>query len=161
MINFAPIVLFVYDRPFHTKQTIEALQKNQLASLSELFIYSDDAKNYGSQDNVDEVREYIYKIGGFKKVTIIKREKNWGLANSIIDGVTQIVNKYGKIIVLEDDLVTSKYFLTFMNNALEFYKYEERVWHICGWNYPINFDGLDDVFLSRLMNCWGWGTWKD
>ncbi|MBT6440536.1 MAG: glycosyltransferase [Flavobacteriales bacterium] len=160
-MNLAPIVLFVYNRPWHTKQTVEALQKNELAKESELFIYCDEAKNEDAGKSVDEVREYIDKVDGFKKVTIIKREKNWGLADSIIDGVTKIVNEYGKIIVLEDDMVTSPYFLKFMNEALEFYKDEEKVWHISGWNYPIDTDGLDDVFLWRLMNCWGWATWAD
>lgn len=160
-MNLAPIVLFVYNRPDHTRQTVEALQKNELAEQSELFIYSDEAKNDDARGNVDEVREYIDTIEGFKKVTIIKREKNWGLADSIIDGVTKIVNEYGKIIVLEDDLVTSKYFLKFMNEALEFYEEEDKVWHISGWNYPIETDGLDDVFLWRAMNCWGWATWAD
>ena len=146
---------------WHTKQTVEALQKNELASESDLFIYCDNAKNEEGQKIIDEVRNYVDSVDGFKKVTIIKREKNWGLANSIIDGVTKIVNEYGKIIVLEDDLVTSPYFLKFMNEALEYYKNEEKVWHISGWNYPINTDGLDDVFLWQLMNCRGWATWAD
>lgn len=160
-MTFAPIVLFVYNRPDHTKQTVEALQKNELAKESELFIFSDAAKNEDALEKVNEVREYIKTIDGFKKVTIIEREKNWGLADSIIDGVTKIVNKYGKIIVLEDDLVTSPYFLKFMNEALEFYKDEKKVWHISGWNCPIKSDGLEDVFFWRLMNCWGWATWSD
>ena len=157
----APIVLFVYNRPWHTKQTVEALQRNELAEESELFIYSDAPKCTDDEPNVSEVRKYINTIGGFKKVTIIKREKNWGLAKSIIDGATTLVNQYGKIIVLEDDIVTSPYFLKFMNDALEYYKYEKRVWHISGWNYPIETDGVGDTFLWRTMNCWGWGTWVD
>lgn len=160
MDNLAPIILFVYNRPDHTKQTIEALQKNELAKESELFIYSDEAKNEEAQERVDEVRAYINGVQGFKKVTIVKREKNWGLADSIIDGVTKIVNEYGKIIVLEDDLVTSPYFLRFMNESLDFYEKEEKVWHISGWNYPIKTNGLEDVFLWRVMNCWGWATWS-
>jgi len=160
-INLAPIVLFVYNRPWHTEQTVKALQKNELAKESELFIYSDAAKNEEQRESVDEIRNYLKKINGFKKVTVIKREKNWGLANSIIDGVTKIVNEYGKIIVLEDDLVTSPYFLKFMNEALEFYRDKKKIWHISGWNYPIDTDGLEDVFLWRLMNCWGWATWAD
>ena len=159
--KLSPIVLFVYNRPGHTKQTVEALQKNQLANESELFIYSDEAKNEDTRKSVEEVREYIDKIDGFKKITIIKREKNWGLADSIVDGVTKIVNEYGKIIVLEDDLVASPYFLKFMNEALEFYKNEEKVWHVSGWNYPIKTNAVDDVFLWRVMNCWGWATWAD
>jgi len=159
--NLAPIVLFVYNRPDHTRQTIEALQKNKLANESELFVYSDAAKNDDARKNVDEVRKYVDNIDGFKKITIIKRDRNWGLADSIIDGVTKIINEYGKIIVLEDDLVTSPYFLKFMNEALEFYRDKKKIWHISGWNYPIDTDGLEDVFLWRLMNCWGWATWAD
>lgn len=160
-IKLAPIVLFVYNRPWHTQKTVESLQKNELAKESELFIYSDEAKNEDARESVAEVREYIDKIDGFRKITVIKREKNWGLADSIIDGVTKIVNKYGKIIVLEDDLVTSPYFLKFMNNALEFYKDEKKVWHISGWNYPIENNSGEEVFLWRVMNCWGWATWDD
>lgn len=159
--NFAPIVLFVYNRPDHTKQTIEALQKNELASDSELFIYSDEAKNEIARKGVNEVRSYLDQITGFKKITVIKRDKNWGLADSIIDGVTKIVNEYGKIIVLEDDLVTSPFFLKFMNESLEFYKNEKKVWHISGWTYPIQTTDMDDTFLWRTMNCWGWATWTD
>ena len=92
-LDLAPIVLFVYNRPWHTKQTIEALKKNDLASESELFIYSDSAKNEDEQKSIDEVRNYLDSIDGFRKIKIIKREKNWGLANSIIDGVTKIVNE--------------------------------------------------------------------
>nr|WP_320166838.1 methyltransferase domain-containing protein [uncultured Methylophaga sp.] len=161
MIDCAPIILFVYNRPWHTKQTVEALQKNSLAAGSELFIYSDAAKSESAKKDVDEVRGYIRTITGFKKLTIIEREKNWGLADSIIDGVTDVINRFGRIIVLEDDIVTSPYFLQFMNDALGFYQNEKNVWHISGWNYPIPSDGIHDVFLSRLMSCWGWATWAD
>jgi len=157
-MNLAPIVLFVYNRPDHTRQTIEALQKNELVRESELFIYSDAAKNDNAQKSVDEVREYIDNIDGFKNVTIIKREKNWGLADNIIDGVTNIVNKYGKIIVLEDDLVTSPYFLKFMNDGLEFYRDDMEVASIHGYIYPV--EGLPDAFFLKGADCWGWATWK-
>jgi hypothetical protein len=156
----APIVLFVYNRLSHTKKTIESLQKNKLAIDSNLFIYSDHAKNKDSEQKVQKVRDYIGGVNGFKSVTIICREKNLGLADSIIDGVTSVVNRYGKIIVLEDDIVTSPFFLKFMNDALDFYQENNTVWHISGWNYPINQDKIEDVFLWRLMNCWGWATWK-
>jgi hypothetical protein len=161
LIKLAPIVLFVYNRPEHTQKTLQALQQNVLASESDLFIYADEAKNDSAQKKVDEVRELLSNIIGFKKVTVIKQEKNIGLANSIISGVTDVVNKYGNVIVLEDDLVTSPYFLTFMNDALSFYCDKKDVWHISGWNYPIETDGLADTFLWRTMNCWGWATWRD
>lgn len=160
-MQHAPIALFVYNRPLHTRATIEALQKNTLSRDSELFIYSDAAKDETSQQDVKAVRDYLRTVDCFKTITIIERDENWGLARSIIDGVTTIVNTYGNIIVMEDDLITSHSFLQFMNDALTFYKEEKRVWHISGWNYPIATDGLNDVFLWRAMNCWGWATWAD
>ena len=156
--NLAPIVLFTYNRPWHTMQTVEALKKNELAQESELFIFSDGWKNEDDKPKVLEVRDYLKTIDGFKKVTIIEKDKNWGLANNIIDGVTKIVNDYGRIIVLEDDLVTSPYFLRFMNEALEMYKYEEKVASIHGYIYPIN--DLPDTFFIKGADCWGWATWK-
>ena len=158
MLALAPIVLFVYKRLWHTKQTVEALKKNELASESELFIFSDGPKQ-GDEEKVKEVREYIKTINGFKKITIIERDRNWGLANNIIDGVTRIVNEYGKVIVLEDDLVTSPYFLKFMNEVLEIYRDEEKVVSIHGYIYPI--ENLPDIFFLRDTGCWGWATWKD
>lgn len=158
-MTLAPIILFVYNRPRHTRQTVEALQKNQLASESKLFIYSDAPKNENAVVKVAEVREYLDTINGFKSITIIKRDTNWGLANSIIDGVTKTVNEYGKIIVLEDDLVTSPYFLRFMNEALEMYKDEPKVASIHGYIYPIK--NLPQTFFIRGADCWGWATWSD
>ncbi|MBS4067765.1 MAG: acyltransferase [Sulfurimonas sp.] len=161
MRNLAPIVLFVYNRPYHTKQTVEALQKNEFANESELFIYSDEAKNLSAKESVDEVRNYIKTIDGFKKVTIVEREKNFGLANSIIDGVTKIVNEYGKIIVLEDDLVTSLYFLQFMNEALEFYKNKQQVYSITGYSFTDEADLIESTYFLSVTSSWSWATWAD
>lgn len=159
--NLAPVVLFVYNRLDHTKQTIDALQKNEISNETELYIYSDAVKNNKTEKYVKEVREYIKTIQGFKKVTIIEQKENLGLATSIISGVSDIINTHGKAIVLEDDLVTSPYFLTYMNEALEIYKDEKRVWHISGWNYPTSFDTTEDTYFYRVMDCWGWATWSD
>ena len=101
----APIVLFTYNRPWHTRQTIEALQKNHLASESVIFIFSDGPKTKEDEPKVEEVRKFLKTIQGFKQIEIIEREKNWGLAKNIIDGVTKVVNEYGKVIVLEDDII--------------------------------------------------------
>lgn len=152
-------MLFVYNRLNHTKRTLQALQKNKLASKSELFIYSDFAKNENDLEKVAKVREYIENIDGFKKIIICKRKKNTGLANSIINGVTKVVNEYGKIIVLEDDLVTSRYFLRFMNEALEAYKDEPKVASIHGYIYPIK--NLPETFFIKGADCWGWATWSN
>lgn len=157
MINVTPIILFVYNRLWHTKQTVEALQKNDLASESELFIFSDGPKP-GAEEKVKEVREYLKTITGFRKVTIIERDTNWGLANNIIDGVTKIVNEYGKVIVLEDDLVTSPGFLTYMNEGLKIYADEEQVASIHGYIYPLKHpERLPETFFIRGADCWGGG----
>lgn len=161
MDNLAPIVLFVYNRPDHTRQTVEALQNNVLAEQSDLFIYADNAKNELAKENVKKVREYIGNIKGFKSVTIIERDKNLGLADSIIDGVTTVVNKFGKIIVLEDDIVTSKYFLQYMNDALIKYENEKKVMEITGYSFPMEKEGLPETFFLRVGCCWSWATWQD
>ncbi len=155
----APIVLFVYNRPWHTQQTVEALQKNELASESDLFIFSDAPKKPEAVAAVQEVREYIKTVGGFKSVSIVERDINFGLANSIIDGVTRLCNEYGRVIVLEDDLVTSPCFLRYMNDALDLYEHEEMVISIHGWVYPVA-EKLPETFFLRGADCWGWATWK-
>ena len=160
-MKLAPIVLFVYNRPIHTKKTINSLKKNYLASKSKIFIYSDGPKSKKDFEDVNKVRRYLKTVQGFKKITIIEKKNNLGLAKSVIKGVTEVVNKYGKIIVLEDDLLTSRYFLSFMNSALEYYKDEKKIWHISGWNYPIRFKSDDGVYCYRLVNTWSWATWKN
>ena len=109
-MNLSPIILFVYNRPEHTKKTLESLKINELASESSLFIFSDGSKKEDDKKSVDEVRNYISTISGFKEINILLRENNLGFANSVISGVTEVIEKYGKVIVLEDDIVTSKYF---------------------------------------------------
>ena len=156
----APIVLFVYNRPWHTAQTLDALKKNDLAPESELFIFSDGPKNGQAQEKVFEVRKYLKTVTGFKNITIIEKETNVGLANSVISGVTEIVNQYGKIIVLEDDLLTSPYFLTYMNTALDLYEHEEKVMQISGYMFPVNLNTNYDAVFLPFTSSWGWATWK-
>ena len=159
-MNLSPIVMFVYNRPWHTQKTIEALRNNELASESELFIYADNAKNKKINNQVLKVRKYIKKIEGFKNVTIIEREKNWGLSKSIIDGVTKVINKYGRVIVMEDDLVVSPYFLMYMNASLCKYVDEVKVIQIAGYMFPLNIDINEDALFLPLTSSWGWASWK-
>ncbi|EKH6498996.1 glycosyltransferase [Providencia rettgeri] len=135
--TLAPVVLFVYGRPLHTQRTIDALLLNPEAQLTDLIVYSDGAKNNKDLHSVNQVRDIIKHTIGFKSVRLIAREKNVGLAQNIIDGVTEVNNEYGKVIVLEDDIVTSHLFLKYMNTALNKYQETKQVWHISGWNYPL------------------------
>ena len=156
----APIALFAYDRPTHLMRVIESLQKNALARESELIIYSDAPKTQPSVDGVNLVRSYIANIEGFKKISIVEREVNFGLAKSIILGVTEILEIHERIIVLEDDLIVSPFFLDYMNEGLEKYAEEKEVASIHGYVYPCS-SSLPDHFFLRGADCWGWGTWKD
>ena len=162
-MSLAPMVLFTFNRLDHTKKTIDALKENILAKESELFIFSDGARNSEEYIKVKSVRKYLKSIDGFKKINIIEAEKNRGLAKSVISGVTDIINKYGKVIVLEDDLVTSKYFLKYMNEALTIFKEREDIWSISGYGPNINIttDYKDDIYITKRGSSWGWATWKD
>ncbi|MBC7865401.1 MAG: glycosyltransferase [Bacteroidia bacterium] len=162
MSDLAPIVLFVYNRPWHTRQTLEALSKNHLADKSRLIIFEDGAKEGSTEEQLQsrkEVHHLIREKKWCKEVEIIERKKNFGLSNSIISGVNEIVNKYGKIIVLENDIVTSKGFLKYMNEALTLYQDKENVMYVSGFMYPVKAK-LPETFFCNATSTWGWGTWN-
>lgn len=155
----APIALFVYNRPWHTEQTISALLKNKLADASDLFVFSDGPKDNKAKEKVSEVRQYVKSIKGFRSTTVVERDKNLGLARSIINGVTEMLENHDTVIVLEDDLVTSPFFLSYMNQALTLYENTAEVVSIHGYVYPVE-RVLPDTFFLRGADCWGWATWK-
>ena len=159
MAELAPIVIFPYKRLFHIQQTIEALKNNTLAAESALYIYSDGPKTNADEEEVKAVRQYLKTISGFKKIEITEQKTNLGLSPSILYGVTETVKKYGKVIVLEDDIVTAKYFLKFMNDALSLYEKDERVTCISGYIYPVK-GKLPNNFFIEGTETWGWATWK-
>jgi hypothetical protein len=158
-MNCAPVALFVYNRPWHTRQSIEALLANAEASETALYVFSDAPRDAAANKAVVEVRSYLRDITGFKSLSIIERENNFGLSRSIIDGVSSVCEQHGQVIVLEDDLVTSPYFLKFMNQGLEKYRDERRVISIHGYVYPVEQILPETVFLKGA-DCWGWATWK-
>ena len=162
----APIVLFVYNRVDHTKNIITSLSKCPEAKTSELFIFSDGPKNDNANEKVQQVRRYINleEISElFGKVTIIESSVNKGLANSVISGVTQVINKFGKVIVVEDDNIVAPSFLRFMNDALDFYGDNKRIWSIGGYCLPIAIpsDYHHDVFVMDRGSSYAWATWKN
>ncbi len=156
---WAPVVLFVFNRPAHTKKTIEALLANEGASQTDVIVYSDGAKHPEQVEAVNEIRHYVAQLTGFKSVTLRAQNQNIGLANSIISGVTDVVNTHGVVIVMEDDLVTSPYFLRYMNEGLALYQNDEKVASIQGFMYPHNAT-LPETFFIKGADCWGWATWK-
>jgi hypothetical protein len=159
MQNLAPIALFVYNRPDHTRRTIQYLKQNELAEQSQLFIFSDAAKDESQKEMVQEVRDIIGDVDGFKYVEVIERNRNLGLADSIIDGVSRLTQEFGSVIVFEDDLVSSEYTLKYFNDALKHYEKEEKVMHIGAYMYPLKADHLPQTFFYRAATSWGWATW--
>lgn len=160
----APVILFVYNRPQHTEKTLDALKKNFLANESELYIFSDAPKTPADKGEVNSVRELIKQVEGFKKITIIENQKNKGLAGSIIDGVTDVIEKHKRVIILEDDLITSTLFLRYMNAALNYYQDFEQVYSIGAFNYPERLMKLPEkythnVYFMPRPCSWGWATW--
>ncbi|ROL61753.1 glycosyltransferase [Bacteroidetes/Chlorobi group bacterium ChocPot_Mid] len=161
-MTLSPIIVFAYKRPQLLRQTLESLSNNHLADESDLFIFCDGPKpnaNESDLQKIAEVRKVAREKQWCKSVTVYESETNKGLGPSVISGVTKIVNEFGKVIVLEDDLLTSPFFLEYMNTALDKYEHEERVMHISGYMFPIK-QMTDDLFFFRLTTCWGWGTWK-
>jgi hypothetical protein len=155
----APIALFTYNRPGHALRTIEALRKNKLADQSQLIIFSDGAKDEAGSAMVNKLRGLLRQIDGFKSVQLIERSENLGLGNNIIDGVRQLIDQFGRAIILEDDLLTSPYFLQYMNEALEKYQQIDEVISVHGYRYPVN-QILPETFFLRGADCLGWATWK-
>ncbi|RYG50011.1 MAG: glycosyltransferase, partial [Chitinophagaceae bacterium] len=161
MKTLAPIVLFCYNRPDTLKHTVESLRENYWADESDLFIFSDGAKKPADEPLVAEVRAYLKTITGFKTVIIKEAPANKGLANSIIGGVNEVINRYDKVIVLEDDLVSSSNFLVYMNNGLDYYRENAKVFSITGFSIPIRGVSENTVYYTQRANSCGWGTWKD
>lgn len=154
----APILLFTYNRPLHTQDVITSLLKNEEAPLSHLYIFSDGWVDEATAVEVKATRSYLHSVKGFREITIVERDTNWGLASNIIAGVSDVINKYGRVIVLEDDLIVAPYFLQFMNDALDVYETEDGVGHIQACDFTNN-KKLPDTYLIKWTGSWGWATW--
>ena len=158
--SHAPIALFAYERLDHLTKTLEALRANDGAKLTELFVFSDGPRDHNAE-KVENVRHYLRTLDGFKSINLVERERNIGLAENIKEGIRFVFLQHDRIIVLEDDIVTSPSFLRYMNAALQFYHQNQTVGHINSWNYPILEKSQDEFSFLDIMNCWGWATWKD
>lgn len=162
-MKLAPICFFGYKRLECTKQTIEALQKNFLAKETDLFIFVDGPKSAKDEEAVAKVKDFLKDVKGFKSVTDVVSERNKGCANSIKAGVSQIINDFGSVITVEDDIVTTPNFLNFMNQCLEKYEHNDKVFSISGYTFPVKIPqnyAYDGFFIQR-GSPWGWASWKD
>jgi hypothetical protein len=157
-LSHTAITLFAYNRPIHTKKTVASLLQCKEAASFDFIVFCDGPKDDSSQVQVDAVRAYLNSITGFKSVKIISSPVNKGLATSVISGVTMVLKHYESIIVLEDDMIVSPHFLTYMNDGLEKYQNNDRVISIHGYVYPVK-EELPEAFFLKGADCWGWATW--
>jgi len=156
----APVALFVYRRPEHTRATVEALLRNPESAQTDLHVFSDGAREAGSEEAVKQVRRYVREITGMRSVTVVERATNLGLANSVIDGTTRLIREFGRVIVVEDDLVVSPRFLEYMNRALERYQDDDSAMQVSGYMFPIDVAAETDAFFMPFTTSWGWATWE-
>ena len=156
----APIALFAYNRPAHMRRAVDALRANELAAASDLHIFSDGPRDSSRDSAVAEVRRYAKSVSGFRSVNVVERAGNLGLANSIIDGTTGLIMEFGRVIVLEDDLVVSPQFLAYMNRALDRYQDDDSAMQVSGYMFPIDISAETDAFFMPFTTSWGWATWE-
>lgn len=164
MKDLAPIILFVYNRPWHTRQTLEALKCNDLAEESILYIFSDGPKKNADKEDlkkIQEVRSLIKEENWCGEVKIVERGENFGLADSVIGGVSKVINIHGRVIVVEDDIIAGKYFLKFMNEALDLYESEKKVYGVSGYQFSPSKEIKQSTYFLPIMSSWGYGTWAD
>lgn len=154
----APLAIFAYKRGRHLAALVKSLATNPEAVTSPVYIFCDGAKGLADQEGVAEVRAFADRLCGFGPVTVIKRDQNWGLARSIIAGVSSVLEQHERVIVLEDDLLVSPFFLHYMNSGLDLYAHDQQVASIHGYIFPVT-EELPESFFLRGADCWGWATW--
>jgi len=157
-LGLAPIALFTFKRPDHTRRTLESMAENPEFLDSPLFIYCDGARNNDEASQVEETRRVVRDWFHPNK-TLIERDKNWGLANSVIAGVTDLCERFGRVIVVEDDLIVSPFFLNYMNTALRQYQNEPKVMQISGHMFSVDIQSECDAVMLPFTTSWGWATW--
>jgi len=156
----APIAIFAYNRPECLRQVLDNLLKNSLASESDVIFYLDNAKRKENHERVNSVRKLAKDVEGFKNVTIVEREYNFGMAKNNIDGISDVLEKYGRAIFLEDDNVVGEHFLEYANRSLDLYEKEENIGSICGYIFPIDHKGFPETIFLRQTHSWAWATWN-
>jgi GT2 family glycosyltransferase len=161
MSPFAPLALFCFNRPRHLKRVLDALMLNDEFRKTRVYAFCDGPRSETDIEDVGKVRRLLHARRKDLDIHIVERDENFGLRRSILEGVTGVVQEWGRVIVLEDDIVVSPFFLGYMNLALERYMHEDRVMHISGYFLPVDPDGLPETFFYRPTSCWGWATWAN
>ena len=162
----APIAVFAFNRPTHLHRTLDALGDNYLASKSSLTIFCDGPRNETDRESTEAVRGVAKRVCGFASVRVVSRERNMGCAGSIIDGLAQMFAIHERLIIIEDDILTSKYTLYYLNTALDYFENKRNIFAISAWApprslFPLSDDHMADVYYVPRFHCWGWASWGD
>lgn len=160
MINYAPIVLFIYKRPEHLKKTLQSLSNCHGYQNHKFLVFGDGPKNSTEDLLVKQTRSLAFDYLG-DKAEYYFSDLNKGLANSVIDGINKTFQKFDRAIIIEDDLVFHPNFLNFMNSTLDIYVHNDDVSMISGYMYKVESlkNYKNQIFLP-LISTWGWGTWS-
>lgn len=161
----APIIIFAFNRLKPLKACVAALLANKEAAESDLVVFVDGPRENKEDEpkKVEVVRQFVKNIKGFKSLTYHFSDENKGLAPSISAGVTEVINQYGKAIIVEDDIISATNFLSFLNQGLDFYEAHKEVFSISGESIKVKCPNgyfYSNYFAPRA-GCWGWATWAD
>ncbi len=165
-MNYAPIVLFCFNRPLHLLRTLHALSNNELASQSHIVFFCDGPRNEEEKILTDAVRKVAREAKGFASVETVEHQQNLGCANAFIYGLEKTFTIYEKAIIMEDDILCSPHTLAFLNGGLKVYEKNASIFSISAWTpprkiFPISHGYLYDVYSIPRLNCWGWASWKN
>jgi hypothetical protein len=160
--SYSPVLISVYNRLDHLKTCIDSLRRNPISSETDLYVVSDAASKASDELKIRSVREYIGHVQGFKNVSAINRERNWGSFLSVKNSIDDVIGKYGKIIFLEDDNIVSPNFLNFLNDGLDFYQDDISIFSISAYNFPIEIPKTYKNYIYKWQgfNAWGVGFWE-
>ena len=159
-ITLAPVVIFAFNRPDHLKRCIDSLLRNKGSEFTEFWVFVDGPRSTDDEIKIHEVFLILNNFKDRKNWHLRFSEKNLGLANSVITGLNTVFEKSVRVIIIEDDLVASPYFLEYCNFGLDKYEMDQRVASLHGFSYGFNKPEKNPYFL-RGADCWGWATWKD
>jgi GT2 family glycosyltransferase len=155
-----PVAVFTYNRPAHTRQMLESLAACHRLEDCRVFVFSDGPKTPDQEQAVRETRAVVHDWTRQHPADIVERNENRGLARSIVGGVSELCNRNGRVIVLEDDMMVGPRFLDYMLLALDRYQDDERVCQISGYMFPVRHPSQPDAFFLPLTTTWGWATWQ-
>lgn len=166
MTNLAPVAVFAFNRADHLRKTLDALARCPESVATDVHVFADGPRGPQDLDKVAAVAgvlDEFSKRTNFARFRVSRSLSNKGLARSVIDGVSSLVEEHGRVIVLEDDIIVTRHFLASMNNGLRDLEFRKDIWSISGYSPPISIptNYPYQAYLTNRSSSWGWATWAD